>query len=251
MIAAAAKMAIDEDEYDLAGALLGQPLRVCRACSVDVDVPAEAEIVIEGHLLAGVHETEGPFGEYTGYTTGRSTNNVLEVTAITMRHDAIFVDIIPGNSAEHLNLGRASKEAWLYKRLKEALPFVMDFHYPSSGTHFHCYLRIDKSAEGQAMQAAQLLTALDHYVKLVIVVDKDIDPTDSNEVMWALATRTQADKDINVLSGMMCNQLDPSSQNGIGAKMLVDATQPLDSTAKRIYVPAESEASAERLLKSL
>ena len=117
-------------------------------------------------MLAGVHETEGPFGEYTGYVTGRSTHNVLEVTAITMRRDAIFVDIVPGNSTEHLSLGRVCKEAWVHKRMREALPFFVDFHYPSSGTHFHCYVRIDKSAEGQAQQAAQLLIGLDHYVKL-------------------------------------------------------------------------------------
>ena len=185
MLAGAAKMGIGEDEYDLAGALLGQPLQLVRGCTVDVMVPAAAEIVIEGKLLANVHETEGPFGEYTGYVTGRSTHNVVEVSAITMRHDAIFVDVIPGNSAEHLILGRAAKEAWVYKRMAEALPFFVDFHYPSSGTHFHCFVRIDKSAEGQAQQAAQLIVGLDHYIKLVVVVDSDVDPSDEAAVMWA------------------------------------------------------------------
>jgi 3-polyprenyl-4-hydroxybenzoate decarboxylase and related decarboxylases len=211
-------------------------------------VPANAEIVIEGRLLANVHETEGPFGEYTGYVTGRSTHNVLEVSAITMRRDAVFVDIIPGNSAEHLGLGRVAKEAWLHKRMREALPFFMDFHYPSSGTHFHCFIRIDKTAEGQAQQAAQLLVGLDHYVKLVIVVDKDIDPADEDAVMWAMATRMQADRDINILTHTICNRLDPSSDDGLGAKLLIDATRPKDFTAEPVRLPDEAVRYAEKLL---
>jgi UbiD family decarboxylase len=251
MIAAAAKMGIDQDEYDLAGALLDEPLEVCRARTVDVDVPVNAEIVIEGHLLGGKYEPEGPFAEYTGYMTDRSTKNILIVSAITMRKDPIFVDLIPGNSTEHLTLGRASKEAWVFKRMKEALPFFIDFYYPSSGTHYHCYLRIEKSAEGQAKQAAILLMGLDPYVKLAIVVDRDIDPTNEADVMWAMATRTQADRDVDILSKVLCNPLDPSSVNGMSAKMIVDATMPLGATAKRISLSPEAEAYADKLLGNL
>jgi 2,5-furandicarboxylate decarboxylase 1 len=248
MLAGAAKLGIGQDEYDLAGALLGQPLPICRCRTVDVMVPAHAEIVVEGRLLANVHETEGPFGEYTGYVTGRSTHNVLEVSAITLRRDAIFVDIVPGNSTEHLSLGRVCKEAWVHKRMREALPFFVDFHYPSSGTHFHCYVRIDKSAEGQAQQAAQLLVGLDHYVKLVVVVDRDIDPADENAVMWALATRMQADRDTTILTHSMCNRLDPSSDDGLGAKLLIDATRPRGFDAEPVHLPDEVRRLAEALL---
>src|SRR5690606_23935634 len=101
--------------------------------------------------------------------------------------NAIFVDIIPGNSSEHLNLGSVSKEAWVKKRVKEALPFFCDFHYPASGTHFHAYVQIDKTAEGQAQQVAQLMFGLDHYLKLIIVVDTDIDLRSEQDVLWAVA----------------------------------------------------------------
>ncbi len=248
MLAGAAKMGIGEDEYDLAGALLGQPLQLVRGCTVDVMVPASAEIVIEGKLLANTHETEGPFGEYTGYVTGRSTHNVIEVTAITMRHDAIFVDVIPGNSAEHLILGRAAKEAWVHKRMAEALPFFVDFHYPSSGTHFHCFVRIDKSAEGQAQQAAQLIVGLDHYIKLVIVVDRDVDPADEAAVMWAMATRMQADRDVTILAHCMCNKLDPSSADGVGAKLLIDATRKPGFEAEPVHLPDDARVLAAQLV---
>jgi len=250
MLAGAAKLGIDQDEYDLAGALMGQPLPLVHCRTVDVMVPAHAEIVIEGRLLANVHEAEGPFGEYTGYVTGRSTHNVLEVTAITMRRDPIFVDIVPGNSTEHLSLGRVCKEAWVHKRMREALPFFIDFHYPTSGTHFHCYVRIDKSAEGQAQQAAQPLVGLDHYVKLVIVVDKDINPTDEDAVMWALATRTQADRDMTILPHTICNRLDPSSDDGLGAKLLIDATRPREFDAEPVRLPDEARRLASALVSA-
>jgi len=251
MLAGAAKMGIDEDEYDLAGALLNQSIPICKGKTVDVYVPANAEIVIEGKLLADIHEPEGPFGEYTGYVTGRSTENVLEVTAITMRKDAIFVDIIPGNSTEHLILGRIAKEAWVHERMKEALPFYLDFHYPSSGTHYHCYVRIDRSSEGQAKQAAQLLVALDHYVKFVVVVDKDIDPSDQDAVLWAMATRMQADKDVDIIKNSMCNHLDPSSDKGVGAKLLVDATMPSNFTAEKVKISDDMHELVKKLLEDI
>ncbi len=248
MIAAAAKMGIDQDEYDLAGALLEEPLRICKAQTVDTYVPAYAEIVIEGHILADVREPEGPFGEYTGYVTGRSTNNVVEITAITMRQNPIYVDIVPGNSSEHLILGGASKEAWVKKRLQEALPFFMDFYYPPSGTHFHAYVRIDKSAEGQPQQVAHLMFGLDHYLKLIVVVDRDIDPTNEQEVLWAMATRMQADQDVSITANTITNKLDPSSDDGLGAKMMVDATRPLDATSERVKLPPAAEKWAQEQL---
>jgi len=250
MLAAAAKMGIDQDEYDLAGALMGQPLEICKAQTVDVNVPAMSEIVIEGILLADTFEPEGPFGEYTGYSTGRSTNNVLEVTAITMKKDPIYVDIIPGNSAEHLILGGISKQAWVYQRMKEALPFFLDFHYPPSGTHFHAFVRIKKTAEGQPQQAAQLMFGLDHYLKMVVVVDEDVDQSNESDVLWAMATRMQADKDVSIVSNALCNLLDPSSEDGVGAKMAIDATRKLDKDMIRISIPDSADELVKELIRS-
>lgn len=248
MLAAAAKMAIEEDEYDLAGALIGRPLEVCQARTVNVDVPATAEIVIEGRFLATERGPEGPFGEFTGYASQRSSNNVFEVSAITMRHNPIFVDIIPGNSSEHIALGHIAYEAWLDKRMREALPFFIDFHYPASAIHFHAYVRINKTAEGQPQQAAQLLFGLDPNTKLVVVVDEDIDPADEGEVLWTLATHVQADRRVSVLPNTIVSRLDPSSVDGLGAKMLIDATRPSGWEAKRITIPVEAEKQARKLL---
>ena len=103
-LAAGAKVAMEVDEFDVAGALMGRPVELVKCKTIDVEVPAEAEFVLEGEILSDVHEDEGPYGEYTGYSTDRSTRNVFVVKAITSRNKPIFHDIIPGYSAEHLLL---------------------------------------------------------------------------------------------------------------------------------------------------
>jgi len=247
-LAAAAKVAMEVDELDIAGTLLGEPVPLVKCRTIDVEVPADAEYVLEGRLLAGVHEDEGPYGEYTGYSTYRSTRNVFEVSAITRRRRPIFHDIIPGYSAEHLLLGRAAREAHVFLRLKEMVPNLKALNYPKSGTHFHAYLSLHKTAEGQARQALMLLMGLDSYVKLAVAVDDDVDVFSEEEVLWAMATRFQADTDMFMVPDVLCNRLDPSSRDGTTAKLALDATAPLKPEAIRATVPAEAIAWARRML---
>jgi UbiD family decarboxylase len=250
-LAAAAKVAMEIDEFDIAGALLGEPVELVKCQTIDVEVPAEAEIVLEGELLANVHEPEGPYGEYTGYSTARSTDNVFMVKAITRRAHPIFLDLIPGNSTEHLLLGRVAKEAHVFHRLKEMVPGLRAINYPKSGTHFHAYFSIVKTAEGQARHALMLAFGLDPYLKLAVCVDEDIDVYNEAEVLWALATRFQADADMFVVPKVFCNQLDPSSLDGMAAKMGLDATMPLNWDAERISLPSEAVAAASAILAKL
>src|SRR5262249_57089249 len=139
---------------------------------------------------------EGRYGESAGYSPDRSTGNVFVVKAIPRRREPIFHDIIPGYSAEHLLLGRSAKEAHVHTRLKEMVPNLVALNFPKSGTHFHAYMSITKTAEGQARHALMLLLGLDPYLKLVVAVDEDVDVFDEEEVLWALATRFQADPDM-------------------------------------------------------
>src|SRR5581483_6224836 len=108
-IAAAAKVAMEIDELEVAGALMEAPVELVKCKTIDVEVPADAEYVIEGEILAATHEDEGPYGEYTGYSTYRSTRNVFMVKAITHKRVPIFLDIIPGYSSEHLLLSRCTR----------------------------------------------------------------------------------------------------------------------------------------------
>jgi 2,5-furandicarboxylate decarboxylase 1 len=146
------------------------------------------------------------------------------VKAITRRHKPIFHDIIPGYSAEHLLLGRSATEARVHMRLKEMVPNLVALNFPKSGTH---YLSIKKTAEGQARHALMLLLGLDPYLKFVVAVDGDVNVFDEEEVLWALATRFQADTDMFMVPHAFCNRLDPSSCDGMSAKLALDATAPL------------------------
>jgi 2,5-furandicarboxylate decarboxylase 1 len=249
-LAAAAKVGMEVDELEVAGALLGRPIDLVRCKTIDIEVPAEAEYVVEGEILAGEHEDEGPYGEYTGYSTSRSTRNVFVVKAITRRSKPVFLDIIPGYSMEHLLLGRSAKEAHVFNRLKEMVPSLKAINYPKSGTHFHAYLSFKKSAEGQARHALMLLLGLDPYVKFAVAVDEDIDVFSEEEVLWAIATRFQADTDMFVVPKVFCNRLDPSSIDGMSAKLAIDATAPLKWDVQRTSLPKAAVAWAERYLRT-
>jgi UbiD family decarboxylase len=247
-LAAGAKVAMDVDEFDVAGALLGRPVELVKCRTIDVEVPAEAELVLEGEILADVLEDEGPYGEYTGYSTDRSTRNVLVAKAITSRNNPIFHDIIPGYSAEHLLLGRVAKEAHVHMRLKEMVPNLGALNFPKSGTHFHAYMSMKKTAEGQPRHALMLLLGLDPYLKLVVAVDEDVDVFDEEEVLWAIATRFQADTDMFTVPQVFCNRLDPSSRDGMSAKLALDATAPLAWDVERAVVPRDAATWASELL---
>jgi UbiD family decarboxylase len=247
-LAAGAKVAMDVDELDLAGALLGCPVELVKCKTINVEVPAQAELVLEGEILVDVHEDEGPYGEYTGYSTDRSTRNVFVVHAITSRAQPIFHDIIPGYSAEHLLLGRAAKEAHVFMRLKEMVPSLKALNFPKSGTHFHAYMSMKKLAEGQPRHALMLLLGLDPYLKLVVAVDEDINVFDEEEVLWAIATRFQADTDMFTVPNVFCNRLDPSSRDGVSAKLALDATARLQWDVERTVIPRNALTKARELL---
>jgi UbiD family decarboxylase len=235
---------IGMDEYAITGGFLGAPLEVVRGITVPVDIPADAEFVIEGRLLPHVREPEGPFAEFTGYASERSTQQVIEVTAILHRRDAIYQDIVAGISAEHTNLLAVPQEARLMRQLRQHFPGVTQVSYPRSGTcRLHCYIAMRQTAEGQAKNAALAAMADDLALKLVVVVDDDVDITRDGEVLWAMATRMQAESDIAVIRDAMGAILDPSSRQGTTDKMIIDATRPPGAFFPRRHtLPADALA---------
>lgn len=237
---------LQTDHYQVIGGFLGEPLETVACETVDVDVPAHAEIVLEGEILPKIREPEGPFGEFTGYVSRRSTQHVIRLKAICRREDAIFQDVVPGFSAEHSTLLGVPHEAQIYRALKGTVPTVRAVSYPVSGTcRFHCYISLRKTAEGQPKNAIFQALAEDHSLKLVVVVDEDVDVYNESEVLWAVATRMQADEDVFIVPGVMASMLDPSNKEGLSAKMGVDATRPLTGwTAERCTIP-------ERIMESV
>ena len=250
-LGACGKMGIDQDEYELAGALLGEPLELVCCATIDAHVPASAEIVLEGKILAETFDDEGPFGEYTGYSTSRSTRNVFKVSAITHRKSPIFMDLVPGYSAEHLLLAGYGRMAEYMSILKERFPVVLDLNQPKSGTHFNTYIKIKKTAEVQPRQIMALMAGLDMYSKILVVVDDEIDIYDEEQVLWAIATRVQPHKDVSIIENMMCNVLDPSSEKGMSSKMFIDATSPLESENKRYDEDPAMRQLAREVMKEI
>ena len=249
LLGAVAKVGIEVDEYEIGGALLGEPVELVKCETIDVYVPASAEIVIEGRVLAGEREPEGPFGEYTGYSGKGSTDTVFVVTAMTRRKEAIFLDNVGGNSADHLSLTRVTKEMMVFHHLKEIFPELKAIHYPTSGVNFHCYLSMDIKMPGRARQALMHLFGLDHLVKLGIVVDADIDVSNEGQVLWSLATRVQARERVFVVPDSFCNVADPSARGVLSDKVGIDATSPLDGAHERLIVEPAALEQARKFLE--
>ena len=226
MLAGAARLPYGVDERHVAGGLFGVPLEVVRTPKYGIAVPAHAEYVLEGVIDPEARAEEGPFGEFTGYSSDRSTNNLLRVETLMRRDDAWLLDVVGGNSAEHLNLGRIPRESEMVEKLKERFPGVTAVHYPSSGTHFHAYVALKPSRPGEARQVMLGLMGWDPYLKTVIAVDEDVDISRDEEVLWALATHFQPHLDVVLVEGLPGSALDPSA-SGVGttSRMGLDATR--------------------------
>jgi 2,5-furandicarboxylate decarboxylase 1 len=251
LLASQAIVPLDHDELEIAGALQGRPLPVVKCVTSEVRVPAEAEIIIEGRILPGVREPEGPFGEFPQYYGPRANREVMEVVAVTHRKDAIFHTIV-GGGLDHQLLGAIPKEATLLTHLRRSFPNVLDVHLSPGGVmRYHLFVKLKKTQEGQAKNVIMGAFAGSFDLKHVIVVDDDVDIHNPTEVEWAMATRFQADRDLLIVPESQGSKLDPSNRDGVGAKMGIDATKPVDADEmvfKRIRVPGEDKIDVASVL---
>lgn len=238
------------EKVALQGGLFGEAVELAQCETIGVQVPRWSEIVIEGRILNGVREKEGPFGEFTGYASSRSTENVFEATALHYRKDALYQDINGGNSMEHCRCLSLPREVEFTNVLGKTMPNLKAVHVPvrSGIGSFHCYVAMHKTAEGQGKQAIFSVLGADHYVKLVVVVDDDIDIFDEEQVLWAIATRMQADRDVFIVPDAMGTLLDPSATDAITAKIGIDATKPLAGFASTLSIEAGAVERARALL---
>lgn len=249
LLASQAIAPLDQDELEIAGALQGRDLPVVRCKTNDLLVPAEAEIVLEGRMLPRVREPEGPFGEFPQYYGERADRHVIEIDAITRRRDAIY-HTIGGGGLEHLVLGGIPREATLLGHLKRTFPGVRDVHLSHGGIcRYHLHVKLAKRGDGEPKNVMMGAFAGHYDVKQVIVVDEDVDIHDPAQVEWAVATRFQADRGLLVVTEAQGSKLDPSTRDGLGSKMGIDATKPLTSPEmrfKKIYVPGEDAVDLTR-----
>lgn len=248
VMGASSRGGLEHNELEVMGGLLGEPLEVTPGETVSLPVPAWAEIVIEGVIQPGNEDLDGPFGEYAGYYGGRKKVPVIDVTCITTRSDAIYHDLDPAHR-EHNVAGVLCRESQILARLKEIVPSVKLVRLPSSGcSFFHLYICLHKSVEGQGKLAGLAAFACNPDLKHVIVVDDDIDITKDEEVLWAVATRVEADRDLAMIPYTLGAHLDPSAYDEtrvatgrMTTKVIIDATKPATLPfAERIVPPKEA-----------
>jgi len=242
-LATEALVGMETDEYDVIGGVLNEPLRLVpsEAYGDQLLVPADAEIVVEGEVMLDTRDSEGPFGEFTGYYGPQRWGPVVKVKAITHRKDAYYMNILVGHPDTSI-LGGIPKEAGIYEEVKKSVPGVKAVHFPISGCcRFHAYVSIEKRVDGEGKVAAIASLPYHDELKHVIVVDSDVDPFNEKEVLWAVATRVQAGDDVDIVRRVRGGALDPSSYiHAVGDKMLIDATRPISRPySERIRIPQE------------
>lgn len=251
-MAAVSKQAGVGSELEIAGGFLGERLEVVRAETVDLPVPARAEIIIEGIVPPKKRRYEGPFGEWPHYYYKEGDQPYIEVTAITMRRNPIYQSIHSAHF-EHNIIGAAPRLGSLFKRVQEAVPSTTGVNLPLSGAaRAHCYISLKKRAEGDPKQAALAALVTDPSIKHVIVVDDDVDVFNETQVLWALAMRFQADRDLVIIPNIIGSHLNPTAygynrmeRGPMETKLIFDATKPLPP----YDFPKEAQAPDEVLTR--
>lgn len=224
--------AIDEDELCLAAALDGEePVKLARSKTVGVEAIASAEVVLEGRILPKVREAEGPFGEVTGYYAQRDDRWVVEITALAHRKDAMMQTLLPGR--EVWNSIGACSEAGLLKTLQREVPGVKNVYLAHGNCGFYgCVIECDPPRDGFGKNA--ILAAFGAFppLNMVTVVNSDIDIFDCEDVMQAITLRCDPAKDMVLITGSACHELNPVSPGGVGTKYGFDATIPVGEAEK-------------------
>ena len=222
MIAAGVKTPVDE--LLIAGAIRGRGVEVCRGRTVDVAVPAAAEIVVEGHLHPARRESEGPLAEFHGYHGEPWNSPTFEVSCISWRNEPIYQTIIPG-WYEHVYIGNVLPREPLLRRFVRHLDPTADVHIPPYANGFLAVIRIDRDNPGTPKNLALAALSAHINVRNVIVVDRDVDIHEPSEIQWALTNRVHWIDDVFVVPGAQGHEMDPvADQRGVGTKVGIDAT---------------------------
>ncbi|RAK60019.1 UbiD family decarboxylase [Phenylobacterium hankyongense] len=216
-------------EYQFAGLMRGAKVELVPAKTVPLLVPANAEIVIEGHVLLDDYADEGPYGDHTGYYNSVEKFPVFQVSAITMRKDPIYLTTFTGRPPDEPSvLGEALNEVFI-PLLRQQFPEIVDFWLPPEGCSYRiAVVSMKKAYAGHAkrvMMGVWSYLRQFMYTKWVIVVDDDIDARDWKDVMWAISTRMDPARDITVVENTPIDYLDfASPESGLGSKIGLDAT---------------------------
>ena len=247
--AAATTAAYGVDEFEIAGGFLGEAVRLVKCETVDLEVPADAEIVLEGHIPPHYREEEGPFSEFQDYyVTGTGKNPIVEYQHMTRRHDAIFKNLQNGSEMEGCVFHKIPMSATIYRRLRDvgggpnlhnvmALPGIFGVVVQMTQRYY---------GEAKNLMLAALSSEYQHP-KVAIAVDADVDIFNHSELMWALTTRVNPERDVVIIPGTHNHAMDASLPElgapgtalwqRSGSKMIIDATipPPADAEARSAF----------------
>src|SRR5215471_13320948 len=235
------------DEFMLAGFLKGSPVELVKAKTIDLEVPANAEIVLEGYVEQGDLAPEGPFGDHTGYYTGVEPFPVFHVTAMTMRRNAIYPSIVVGKPPqEDAWLGKATERIFL-PAIKMSVPEIVDYDLPVAGAfHNCCIASIRKAYPGQAQKVMHAIWGLGllSLTKAVVVVDGWVDVHDYEEVFFRVGANVDPKRDVLISEGPLDHLDHAPTLQFYGGKLGIDATHKGPAEGTREW-PPEIEMSDE------
>jgi UbiD family decarboxylase len=246
----------DTNDFEVAGGLRGAPVELVKCRSIELEVPAHAEFVIEFEVQFDDTVFEGPLGEYTGYYTPGSMKPIARPLAITHRNNPYFQALLTGKpTTENHVLKQLAFEASFLESMRRTFPTIERVAIPpSGGVNFRVVMAMRPRFAGEAREA--ILTAMGSNVrpKTVIVVDPDIDVQDSGEVEWALAFRSQPARDVIIVDDLPGGPLDPTLDESLpadrrtGSALGIDATYPYGTVVKvagEACGPAQAEHGKE------
>ncbi len=226
--AATAPIPDEVDEFLFAGFLRQSPVELVQCKTVDLQVPAESQFVLEGYVEPNERRREGPFGDHTGYYSLADDYPVFHVTAITHRKDAVYPATLVGPPPmEDCYMGKATERIFL-PIIKKQLPEVVDMNLPLEGVfHNLCFVSIDKRYPGQVRKVMYALWGLGQmmFTKIIVVVDKNVNVQNVSEVLWRIGNNVDPRRDLVILEGPLDALDHASPQAFFGGKLGVDATK--------------------------
>ena len=233
------------DEFMLAGFLRGEAVELVKGKTVDLEVPAHAEIVMEGYIQKGELGVEGPFGDHTGYYSPAEPFPIFHLTAITLRRDAIYPSIVVGKPpAEDEWLAKATERIFL-PAIRMTVPEIVDYDLPSAGAFHNCAIvSLRKAYPGHARKVIHAVWSLGllSLTKCVVVVDEHVNVHDYQEVFFKVCANVDPERDIVITKGPL-DQLDHApTLEAYGGKMGIDATHKGPAEGARPW-PEEIEMS--------
>jgi len=252
-IASIFKVPRGTDKLSLAGGLQGEPVEITTARTVDVDIPAHGEIVIEGYIDPTDREEDGTLGESSGYYMAFGKSPTIHVTGFRYKQGAIYHAIVPW-AREVDSLLYLVHGLDFIPKMRREVPSLRRIHLVPMTFGAHVVMSIDTDNKGEIRRALTMALSFTS-VKKAIIVDGDVDPEDHQEVEWALATRFQADRSMIVIPDLRSQPIDPSARwTGDGfltAKMGLDATRPKKEGFEKVDVPEEVKSRLSVVIKNL